>query len=80
MSILWQSGGNTKKEGRVHNCSFSKLVKLLDKKLTLDERLEVLFHIDDCDICRDAVYHIAKDRDEAFFVFRALKRKKLSVA
>ena len=51
-------------------CSFKKLVLLLDKKLRLDERLEVLSHLDSCRICRDAVYQISRDRDEAFFVHR----------
>jgi hypothetical protein len=51
-------------------CSFKKLVLLLDKKLSLDEKLEVLSHLDTCRICRDAVYQISRDRDEAFFIHR----------
>lgn len=51
-------------------CSFKKLVQLLDKQLTLDEKLEVLAHLDTCKICRDAVYQISRDRDEALFVHR----------
>lgn len=51
-------------------CSFKKLVLLLDKKLDLDEKLEVLSHLDTCKICRDAVYQISRDRDEAFFIHR----------
>ena len=51
-------------------CSFKKLVMLLDKKLNLDERLEVLGHLDSCKICRDAVYQISRDRDEAYFIRR----------
>jgi anti-sigma factor RsiW len=51
-------------------CSFTKLVQLLDKQLNLDQRLEVLEHLDSCKICRDAVYQISRDRDEAFFVHR----------
>ena len=51
-------------------CSFKKLVQLLDKQLTLDEKLEVLDHLQSCTICRDAVYQISRDRDEAFFVRR----------
>jgi anti-sigma factor RsiW len=53
----------------MHACSFSKLVQLLDKKLDLDRRLEVLNHLDLCDICREAVYHISRDRDQAFFTY-----------
>jgi anti-sigma factor RsiW len=51
-------------------CSFKRLVMLLDKKLTLDEKLEVLSHLDSCKICRDAVYQISRDRDEALFIRR----------
>ncbi|HSW39553.1 MAG TPA: zf-HC2 domain-containing protein [Acidobacteriota bacterium] len=49
-------------------CSFKKLVLLLDNKLELDEKLEVLNHLDKCGICRDAVYQISRDRDELYFV------------
>jgi anti-sigma factor RsiW len=51
-------------------CSFKKLVQLLDKQLDIDEKLEVLDHLDKCQICRDAVYQISRDRDEAFFIRR----------
>ncbi len=51
-------------------CSFKKLVLLLDKKLGLDDKLEVLDHLDTCKICRDAVYQISRDRDEALFIRR----------
>ncbi|MDR1728262.1 MAG: zf-HC2 domain-containing protein [Acidobacteriota bacterium] len=52
-------------------CSFQKLVQLLDNELGIDDRLEVLEHVDSCDICRDAVYQITLDRDEALFVRNA---------
>ncbi|HYK91802.1 MAG TPA: zf-HC2 domain-containing protein [Acidobacteriota bacterium] len=52
----------------MESCSFSKLVRYLDKKLDLDGRLEVLNHLDRCEICRDAIYHISRDRDQAYFV------------
>ena len=51
-------------------CSFQKLVQLLDKQLELDEKLEVLEHLHSCRICRDAVYQISRDRDDALFVRR----------
>jgi len=51
-------------------CSFKKLLMLLDKKLALDEKLEVLNHLKSCKICRDAVYQISRDRDEALFIHR----------
>lgn len=51
-------------------CSFTKLLQLLDDQLDLDEKLEVLAHLDSCNICRDAVYQISRDRDEAYFIYR----------
>ena len=57
-------------------CSFKKLVQLLDKQLNLDEKLEVLDHLESCKICRDAVYQIARDRDEALFIQRPFKIEK----
>jgi hypothetical protein len=61
----------------MNECSFNKLVRLLDKKLNLDEKLEVLAHLDSCKICRDAVYQISHDRDEAYFVHRPYKVHKI---
>ena len=51
-------------------CSFKKLVQLLDNQLALDDKLEILNHLESCRICRDAVYQISRDRDEALFVHR----------
>jgi len=51
-------------------CSFKKLIQLLDKQLDLDEKLEVLSHLDTCGICRDAVYQISHDRDEGYFIHK----------
>jgi predicted anti-sigma-YlaC factor YlaD len=58
-------------------CSFKKLVQLLDKKLDLDEKLEVLDHLESCAICRDAVYQIARDRDEGLFIHRPFNIEKI---
>jgi hypothetical protein len=52
------------------SCNFEKLVRLLDKQLKLDEKLEVLDHLHSCQICRDAVYQISRDRDEPLFVHK----------
>ena len=57
-------------------CSFQKLVQLLDKELGLDEKLEVLTHLESCSICRDTVYQISRDRDESLFIHRPFKIKK----
>ena len=51
-------------------CSFDRLLQLVDMKLDLDRQLEVYDHLDRCDICRDAVYEVSRDRDEAFFIYR----------
>jgi hypothetical protein len=51
-------------------CSFERLVELLDKQLSLDNKLEVLIHLKCCDICRDAIYQIVRDRDREYFIQR----------
>ncbi|MBN2242269.1 MAG: zf-HC2 domain-containing protein [Acidobacteria bacterium] len=58
-------------------CSFHKLVQLLDKQLGLDEKLEVLTHLETCSICRDTVYQLSRDRDEAYFIHRPYNIKKI---
>jgi hypothetical protein len=60
----------------MNSCSFKKLVQLLDKQLNIDEKLEVLDHLDTCQICRDAIYQISRDRDEAYFVRRPFNVEK----
>jgi hypothetical protein len=52
------------------SCNFDKLLKLVDEQLDLDGQLEVFNHLDCCDNCRDAVYHILRDRDAGYFVVR----------
>ena len=59
-------------------CSFKKLVQLLDKQLDLDGRLDVFDHLDHCENCRDAIYHIMRDRDAAYFVARPYKFDKVA--
>jgi hypothetical protein len=56
--------------GVMDTCCFQKLVQLLDKQLDLDEKLEVLTHLENCVICRDTVYQLVRDRDESFFIHR----------
>ena len=58
-------------------CNFEKLVMFLDKQLDVDERLDVLDHLDHCDICRDAVFHISRDRDANLFIYRPYKPDKI---
>jgi len=59
----------------MNTCSFQKLVRLLDKQLKLDEKLEVLTHLESCNICGDTVYQLARDRDEKLFIRRPLHIK-----
>ena len=47
-------------------CSFEKLLRLLDKQLDLAGKLETLIHLVMCDICREAVYQISRDRQETW--------------
>jgi uncharacterized protein YuzB (UPF0349 family) len=58
-------------------CNFEKLVHFLDEQLELDEKLDVLDHLDSCDICRDAIYHISRDRDSGLFEYRPYKPEKI---
>ncbi|PYU88769.1 MAG: hypothetical protein DMG08_24200 [Acidobacteria bacterium] len=60
-------------------CSFEKLVLYLDKQLDIDGQLEVLNHIDECDVCQDAVYQIRRDRDSNLFIRRPYKLEKIPV-
>jgi len=55
------------------DCSFENLVRLLDKRLGLDERLAIFDHLDRCDICHEAIYNISHDRDRAFFIYKPYK-------
>jgi len=49
-------------------CDFETLVRLLDKQLDLDGKIEVLCHLDTCAICREAIYQISRERDVGLFV------------
>jgi len=59
------------------SCNFEKLVLFLDRQLNIDEKLNVLDHLDHCDICRDAVFHISRDRDTDLFYHRPYKTDKV---
>ncbi|MBP1594901.1 MAG: hypothetical protein H6Q05_278 [Acidobacteria bacterium] len=61
----------------MQTCNFEKLVMFLDKQLDLDGKLDVLDHLDQCEICRDAIYHISRDRDADLFVYRPCKTEKV---
>ena len=52
-------------------CSFDRLLEFINKQLDLDGQLSVYDHLERCDICCDAVCQLLRDRDEAFFIYRA---------
>ena len=80
MNLVEISAANLESmRGIMNTCSFQKLVQLLDKQLKLDEKLEVLEHLESCHICRDTVYQLSRDRDEKLFIRRPF-RIKLHVA
>ena len=56
-------------------CSFHRLLQFVNKQLDLDGQLEVYYHLDQCNICRDAVCQLSRDRDEAFSSHRAQRVK-----
>ncbi len=61
-------------------CSLRMLVRLLDRELSLNQKLEVFDHLDRCETCRDAIYRLSRDRDRAFFIYRPLSIKDSSAA
>lgn len=75
MTISWLSDGAEPMRITMV-CSFEKLIKLLDKQMSLNARLEVYDHLDHCHICRDAVFGISRDRDQDFFIFPARRRRR----
>jgi len=72
-SVLTKRGWG--RRGVMSACSFRRLLQLVNKQLDLDGQLKVYDHLDRCDICRDAVYQLSRDRDEAFFIYRAPRVK-----
>jgi hypothetical protein len=59
----------------VSACNFNQLLRFANKQLDVDGQLEIYGHLDRCDICRDAIYQLSRDRDDAFYVHRAYRTK-----
>jgi anti-sigma factor RsiW len=55
-------------------CSFEILVRYLNKKLDVDEKLRLFDHLDHCEACFEAVYLLSRDRDRIYYIQRPLKR------
>jgi hypothetical protein len=60
-------------EGGSMRCNFEKLWRYLNKELDLDTQLEVLAHLDHCEICFEALHQMARDLDRDLFVPYELK-------
>jgi hypothetical protein len=58
-------------------CNFDKLVRYTEKKLSLDDKLELLQHLDWCDTCWEAIFQLSKDRDVKYFVHRPHRAEKV---
>jgi hypothetical protein len=56
-------------------CDFEKLLLCLNKELDVDKQLEVIEHIDNCLVCREALFMMARDRDADLFIQHKLKEK-----
>jgi len=56
-------------------CDFDKLLLFQEKKLDLDTSLEVLEHLERCEICFEAIYLMSRDRDARFHVRYPLEDK-----
>ncbi len=54
-------------------CNFDRLVQYLDKQLSIDQQLELFDHLDRCEVCREAIYLLSRDRDAAYFIARPYK-------
>ncbi len=52
-------------------CDFNKLLLYMEKKLDLDAKLEVLEHLETCEICFEAIYLMSRDRDARFLIWDA---------
>ncbi len=54
-------------------CDFDRLVQYLDKQLSIDQQLELFDHLDRCEVCREAIYLLSRDRDADYFITRPYK-------
>lgn len=52
-------------------CSFDRLLLFVNKRLDPDGQLAVHDHLDRCEICRDAVYQLSRDRASVSRLSRA---------
>lgn len=53
----------------MNQCNHDKLVQLIEKRLNLDDSLDILEHIHTCGQCQEAVYQISRTNDAAYFIY-----------
>ena len=56
-------------------CNFEYLLQFVNNQLDSDKQLEVYAHLDQCNICRDAVNQISRDLDRVLFIYCAQRAK-----
>ncbi len=56
-------------------CNREWLIRYLSDKLVLDEKLEYLFHLDECAHCWEAVYNATKAKHPHFYKMSARQLK-----
>jgi hypothetical protein len=59
------------KGGLMSACNFNRLVQFVNKRLDLDGQQEIYCHLDRCEICRDAVYELSRERNKTLRLHRA---------
>lgn len=52
-------------------CNYNRLVKFLEKKLDIDQRLEILSHLETCSDCFDELYKLRRMKDSKHFIYKA---------
>ncbi len=52
-------------------CNYNRLVKFLEKKLDIDQRLEILSHLETCGNCFDELYKLRRMKDNKHFIYKS---------
>lgn len=58
-------------------CNYNKLAKFIEGHLDLNDKLEILFHLENCTACFDEVYKLRKMQDEKYFVKKKFNLEKM---
>lgn len=57
------------------NCDRKKLTQFLSKELDIDNKLDFLFHLDDCTECWEEVYNVIKAQHPHYYKSKARRMK-----